>query len=143
MKIQKQTARSSLAWVLLLSVLYSIIGEVIFQIFYYHDSLLNYYEWWVILLSVAYTSPIVLLFRNQFWYFSVFILFFYLIFSIIFMFIFGEVFPIIDDNPAGGILGIMIQGINIISFSLGTILGLLINLSIQYWMKLNNQGNLG
>ncbi|MGO4500087.1 hypothetical protein AB4114_29855 [Paenibacillus sp. 2RAB27] len=143
MKIQKRTARSALAWVVLLSALYSIIGEILFQTFYYHDKLLNYFEWWVILLSVAYTTPAVMLFRNRFWYFSVFILFFYVVFSIIFLFVFGAMFPITDDNPAGGILGIMIHGINIISFSSGTILGLLINISIHYYMRLNYENNIG
>lgn len=141
MRIKKQTARSSFIWVILLSALYAIIGEIIFQIFYYHDYLLNHYDWFMILFSIIYTLPVVLFFRNRYWYFSIFIPIFYVIFSFIFLFPYSALFPLPDDNPAGGVLAILMHGINVFCIIIGVILGLLINVSLYYWSKIDDARN--
>ncbi len=138
MKIKRQTANSSFIRVVLFSALYAIFGEIIFQIFYYHDYLLNNYHWWLISLSIMYTFPVVLFFRSRYWYFIIVMLPLYVIFSMILLFPSGALFPLPDDNPAGGILAFMIHGINLTSISIGGILGLLINVSLYYWSKLND-----
>ncbi|AFH60642.1 hypothetical protein B2K_07900 [Paenibacillus mucilaginosus K02] len=128
----KHTAKKTLIWATLLSAIYALIGEILFQIFYYHDDLLNLYVWFIIMLSIFYTLPVVNFFNNRYWYSIFVMLFFYFIFAILFLFIFGELFPITDDNPAGGILLIMIQCINFISIVIGITFGLLINLILHY-----------
>ncbi|KRE92172.1 hypothetical protein ASG89_33520 [Paenibacillus sp. Soil766] len=138
MRNKTKTAKSSLIWVILLSALYAIIGEIIFLLFYYHDYLLKHDESFMILLSIIYIIPVVLYFRSRYWYYSLFILLFYIVFSIVFLFLFSALFPLPDDNPAGGILAIIVHGINIISIVIGVFFGLLINLSLYYWLKLDD-----
>jgi len=138
MRIKKQTALSSFIRAILLGALYAIIGEIIFQTLYYHDYLLNHYDWFIILSSIMYTLPVVLFFRNCYWYFSRCILLFYGIFSFIFLFPFSALFPLPDDNPAGGLLFIMMHGINVICIVIGVILGLIINVTLYYWSKLGD-----
>jgi hypothetical protein len=126
-------------WVIVLSALYAIIGEIIFQIMYYRDQLLGYLHWFVILLSAVYISPIVALFRNRFWYVSVLISFIYFVFVVIFLLVFAAHFPIPDDNTASGILMLMVQGMNIISIILGISCGLLVNLTIHNWTNFQKE----
>lgn len=138
MRIKKQTAKTSFIWAILLGALYAIIGEIIFQILYYHDYLLNHYDWFITLSSIMYTLPVLLFFRNCYWYFSICILLFYVIFSFIFSSPFSALFPLPDDNPAGGLLFIMMHGINAICIVIGVILGLVVNVTLYYWSKLGD-----
>lgn len=135
MRLKKQTAKSSFIRVILISALYAVIGEIIFQLFYYHDDLLNHYDWMIYLLSLMYTVPVVLFFRDRYWYFGIFLLLFYVIFSFIFLFPFAVLIPLPDDNPAGGILAILVHGINVFCMVLGLVLGFLTNVLLYYWPK--------
>ncbi|TQR41118.1 hypothetical protein [Paenibacillus popilliae] len=124
---------------ILISALFSIIGDVFFYLFYYNDFSPEVLYYFIAVLSMGYTVPIVLYYRNKFWYMSFLILGFYVVFSFVLAFICGILFPVAKGDLGAGILLLLIQGSNLFSIGIGILLGLLINL-IQHLRRICNEG---
>lgn len=116
---------------ILISALFSIIGEVffyLFYLFYYNDFSPEAYYCFIAVLSMGYTVPIVMYYRNKYWYMSFLILGFYVVFSFVLAFICGSLFPVAEGDLGAGFLFLLTQGSNLFCIGIGILLGLLINL---------------
>lgn len=118
----------------LLSVYHSIIGEIIFYVFYYNDRIIEEnLEFIAVILIVFYSIPIIFLYKVK----QLVILFMILVFTpictILSIFVAGELFPLREDDLGAGMLGLFVIGYNYIFIFLGTGIGVVVKILLKQW----------
>ena len=118
----------------LLSLYHSIIGEMIFYVFYYNDRIFEEnLEFIAVILVVIYSIPIVFLYKVKQLLILLMLVVFTPICTILSMFAAGELFPLREDDLGAGMLGLFVIGYNYIFIFLGTSIGVVIKILLKQW----------
>ncbi|WP_139070724.1 hypothetical protein [Paenibacillus sp. KS1] len=118
----------------LLSLYLSVVGEIIFYLFYYNDRIFEEkLEIIGVILVIFYSFPIVILYKTKQLLSLLMILVFTPICTVLSMFAAGKLFPLSEDDLGAGILGIFVIGYNYIFVFLGTSIGVVIKILLKQW----------
>jgi hypothetical protein len=143
MKTIVNSLSKSIYLTIVLSFMHSILGEAIFYFTYYNDTLLEYWIWFAAFLIIAYSTPIVYLFKAKYLKLLFLLLIFTPLNSIIMLFVCGKLFPIHEEDFGAGVLGIFLLGFNLLLVIVGTFLGIIINLLQNHYRKSRKELGVG
>ncbi|WP_188892332.1 hypothetical protein [Paenibacillus radicis (ex Gao et al. 2016)] len=103
---------------------------------YYSDAIFNNSYWIAAVLAALYAVPVVIWFRNRYWYFPLFIP----VLWVPFVVITGFIFPRLPEGAmGGGMLLLFIHILNLGAVALGVALGMTVNAIMAAWRKLNRE----
>lgn len=131
--------RRSMLFVVLLSVIYAIIGNTFYSIANRYSAVIDMAYTISILLTVLQAVPVVLWFRNKYWYFPLFIPVLWVPMAVIASFLFSSIFPASEDEIGGGILMVFIYGLNLGTIVIGVLLGIVVNAAYAAWGKFRRE----
>ncbi|MFF2092510.1 hypothetical protein [Paenibacillus sp. NPDC058174] len=133
---KKRSFRKATLIAVLASVIYALIGNTFFNMAYHNDAVFNNSYWIAGVLAVLYAVPVVIWFRNRYWYFPLFIPVLWVPFAVIT----GLLFPRLPEGAmGGGMLLLFIHILNLGAVGLGAALGMTVNGILAAWRKLNRE----
>ncbi|GGG85329.1 hypothetical protein GCM10010918_49100 [Paenibacillus radicis (ex Gao et al. 2016)] len=133
---KKRSFRRATLIAVLASVIYALIGNTFFNMAYYSDAIFNNSYWIAAVLAALYAVPVVIWFRNRYWYFPLFIP----VLWVPFVVITGFIFPRLPEGAmGGGMLLLFIHILNLGAVALGVALGMTVNAIMAAWRKLNRE----
>lgn len=127
--------RRSMRLVLVLSAIYAAVSNVFLYTAYYYSGIVEQSYIICMIMIVAFALPIVKFFRNQHWYFPIFIFLFWIPFSVLLAFILSQVLPRSDNTVDFGLLLVYCLILNVIVTLLGITLGMIFNGGSTLWKK--------
>lgn len=131
--------KRSMRSVLLLSVIFAIIANVLMYSAYFNSEIVKWSYFICMVLIIGYAIPIVKLFRNRHWYFSAFIPLFWIPFVVLLGFLLNKVLPMSNDYQNFELLLVYYFILNVIVLVLGIALGMIINASLMLKKKLSSK----
>ncbi len=129
--------RRSMRSVLILSAIYAALSNVFLYTAYFYSGIVERSYIICTIMIIAFALPIVKLFRNQHWYFPIFIFLFWIPFSVLLAFVLSQVLPLSDNTVDFGLLLVYFLILNVIVTLLGIALGMIFNAGSMLWRKYN------
>lgn len=131
--------KRSMRSVLLLSVIFAIIANVLMYSAYFNSEIVKWSYFICMVLIIGYAIPIVRLFRNRHWYFPTFIPLFWIPFVVLLGFLLNKVLPMSNDYQNFELLLVYYFILNVIVLVLGIALGMIINASLMLKKRLSSK----